>query len=137
MQQFLINNWHLILGVVVVTLLLVGGPLTRLYYGIRNIPVGESVLLMNHESAVVVDVREPTEFSEGHIHGAINIPLGQLTKRLAELERYRERPVVVNCRSGQRSSRGAVLLRKHGFARVYNLAGGILAWQGESLPTEK
>ncbi len=60
-----------------------------------------------------------------------------LAKRLAELEPHRARPLIVYCRSGQRSGRAAVLLRRRGFQSVHNLAGGVLAWQGDSLPLRK
>jgi rhodanese-related sulfurtransferase len=83
---------------------------------------------------VVIDVREENEFKEGHILHAMHIPAGRLTNRMKELEKYRDRPLITVCRSGSRSGRVSALLRKQGFATVYNLEGGLLAWQNANLP---
>ena len=84
----------------------------------------------------VVDVREPDEFSGplGHIAGAKLIPLGSLTGRTEQLTK--ETPIVVACRSGARSAQATVLLRNAGFARVANLAGGMLRWRAQRYPVE-
>lgn len=77
---------------------------------------------------LLIDVREPFEAELASIAGARLIPLGQLEARLAELEPWRARDVVVHCRTGGRSRRACELLRSKGFERVSNLAGGIEAW---------
>ncbi|MCB9679668.1 MAG: rhodanese-like domain-containing protein [Alphaproteobacteria bacterium] len=84
---------------------------------------------------VLVDVRTPEEFAEGHVPSAKNIPLDQLGKRLDELEPYREQEVYLVCRSGARSARAASLLGQNGIPTV-NVAGGTLAWQAAGLATE-
>lgn len=76
--------------------------------------------------ALLVDVRTPEEFAAGHIAGAVNIPVQQLDRRMAELP-ARDRPVVVYCRSGQRSRRAAHALREAGYAEVHDL-GPMTAW---------
>ncbi|MEZ5246116.1 MAG: rhodanese-like domain-containing protein [Acidimicrobiales bacterium] len=76
-------------------------------------------------SGQLIDVREPSEFSEGTLPGATNIPLGELPSRLGELDT--ERRVVLLCRSGGRSANAAAFLANAGFADVVNLAGGMLA----------
>lgn len=84
----------------------------------------------------VVDVREPEEFDGalGHIKGAKLLPLGSLMERQQEISK--DAPVVLVCRSGARSAQATVLLRNAGYARVANLAGGMLRWRGQRLPTE-
>jgi glyoxylase-like metal-dependent hydrolase (beta-lactamase superfamily II) len=84
----------------------------------------------------VVDVREPEEFDGalGHIQGAKLIPLGSLSKTFSSMSK--DLPVVVVCRSGARSAQATVLLRNAGFTKVANLAGGMLRWRGQRLPTE-
>ena len=84
----------------------------------------------------VVDVREPEEFDGalGHIQGAKLIPLGSLSKAFSSVSK--DLPVVVVCRSGARSAQATVLLRNAGFTKVANLAGGMLRWRGQRLPTE-
>jgi hydroxyacylglutathione hydrolase len=81
----------------------------------------------------IVDVRGATEWADGHIPGALHIPLGLLTERLDEIPAGR--PVVVQCQSGGRSSIAASLLKKSG-VNVSNLAGGITAWAAAGLPIE-
>lgn len=86
------------------------------------------------QSVPVVDVREPDEFREGHVPGAVNIPMGQLTARLNEIDR--DRPVHVVCASGNRSSAMTDVLTAHGFDAV-NVVGGTSAWIRSGRPTEK
>jgi rhodanese-related sulfurtransferase len=84
----------------------------------------------------VVDVREPSEFSDalGHIRGAHLLPLSSLAQRLGEIDRHR--PVVTVCRSGVRSAQAAVMLQKAGLSQVANLAGGMLRWRAHALPVD-
>jgi rhodanese-related sulfurtransferase len=92
--------------------------------------------LLSGQKAVIVDVREDSEWNEQHIPGAIHIPLGQLNERLAELKQYKDSPVIAQCRSGKRSAKAADVLTSAGFSKVYNLEGGILAWDKAGLKTE-
>jgi len=97
----------------------------------------EATQLINREDALVLDVRNADEFNKGHILNARNMPLSQLDTRIAEIEKLKEKPVIVACESGNRSGAAAAALRKRGFARVFNLSGGIGAWQQAGLPVEK
>ena len=105
--------------------------------GIKEVDHIAAMQLINHKDALVLDVREQSEYDAGHILGSKLIPLGKLSQRIGELEKYRERPLVVVCRSGNRSAAACGLLGKQGFAQAYNLHGGIIAWQKASLPLEK
>ena len=113
------------------------GWVAQVLYKIKSVGSAEAINLINRESAVVVDVCEPKEYEQGHVPNSINIPLGSLASRVNELDKYKDKPVVVACRSGNRSMRGAIALRKNGFESVYSLSGGILAWQKGNLPVEK
>ncbi len=84
---------------------------------------------------MVVDVREPWEYRQGHVPGAVLIPLGQLATRVGELDP--ERPVAVICASGNRSQSAAALLGQKGFKIVYNVSGGTNAWRQSGLELEK
>lgn len=137
MLQFVINNWYLFVALVVILFLLATGPLSQQMYGIKNANAAQAIQLLNRENGVVVDVCEPREFSAGHVPNAINLPLSSLKDRLRDLEKHKNKPIIVSCRSGNRSLKGAVILRKHGFATVYNLAGGLQAWERDNLPLEK
>jgi rhodanese-related sulfurtransferase len=135
--DFAIKYWYLFLALAVVLALLVMGPVFQLIHGVKTVNVWDAVQLINHESAVVIDVSEPNEFKTGHIPDAMNIPLTGLGGRVKELEKHKNKPIVLTCRSGNRSGRGAVTLRKQGFEKVYALNGGIVAWERDNLPVEK
>ncbi len=111
--------------------------LRRLRQGAVDIGIPQAVRLINDEDAVVIDVREDAEVAGGRIPNAKHVPLSVLKQRLKELERYRDRPVVLVCRSGSRSGAAVSILRKAGFERVYNLKGGMLAWENENLPKSR
>jgi rhodanese-related sulfurtransferase len=76
--------------------------------------------------ARLVDVRTPEEFTAGHLPGAINLPVQDLERRMAELE-GKERPLVLYCRSGFRSGNAARMLKKAGYAEVHDL-GSMTRW---------
>jgi rhodanese-related sulfurtransferase len=88
----------------------------------------------NGDCPVVVDVREPWEYRQGHVPGAVLIPLGQLSSRVKELDL--ERPVAVICASGNRSQSAAALLGQKGFKTIYNVSGGTSAWMYSGLALE-
>lgn len=97
----------------------------------------QATLMINKEDGQVVDVREAEDFAKGHVLNAHNIPLSQFEKRIGELSKFKEKPVIVHCESGGRSSAAIELLKKNGFSKVFNLNGGISAWQQAGLPLEK
>lgn len=82
----------------------------------------------------LLDVREPYEYAEGHIHGAQLLPLGELGKRMGELPRNRE--ILVICRSGNRSGSATRQLAQAGFNAV-NLRGGMIGWQRAGYPVRR
>ena len=89
----------------------------------------------NGDCPTVVDVREPWEYQQGHVPGAVLIPLGQLATRLNELNP--QKPVAVICASGNRSQSAAALLGQKGFKTVYNVSGGTGAWMYSGLELER
>ena len=84
-----------------------------------------------------LDTREDAEYKSGHIPEAIHIPLKQLQERVSELNKHKDCPVIAYCRSGSRSNGAGSILKKQGFETVYNLGGGITAWQNANLPLSK
>lgn len=85
--------------------------------------------------AVLIDVRERSEYDEARIPGSIFIPLGQLSARLDEIPA--DRDVYVHCRMGGRSKRAVDYLRAFGRPNSYNVSGGIEAWEEAGLPIER
>jgi len=105
--------------------------------GIKEVDCPAALQLINHKNALVLDVREEGEYKLGNILNSKLIPLGKLNERIGELEKYKEQPIVVVCRTANRSAAACAALGKHGFAQTYILAGGITAWQKANLPLEK
>ncbi len=97
----------------------------------------QATLLINREDAHVVDVREVGEFAAGHLPEARNIPVAKLADRVSEIEKYKDKPLIVCCASGVRSSKACGELKKLGFNRLYTLAGGVDAWLQAGLPLKK
>ncbi len=92
--------------------------------------------MQSKNKTIIVDVREDDEWNQGHIPGAIHIPLGQLSTRLSELEPYKNSPIITQCRSRKRSAQAQLALTSAGFSSVYSMDGGIQAWSKEGLVTE-
>ena len=118
--------------------------LTALLWNLETDPGGKNAVdplgataMINHEEAVVLDVRSMAEFKDGHIVNALNIPLNGLGNNLKQLDKYHGKPIVAVCRSGSRSGAACSLLRKHGFENVKNLRGGMMAWQSANLPVKR
>ena len=97
----------------------------------------EATMLINREDAVVVDVRDVGEFSQGHIPNARNIPLSDLQRRTPELEKFKSRPLILYCASGMRSGGALAKLRKEGFEKLFNLRGGMLEWEKVGQPVSR
>lgn len=105
--------------------------------GGQTVSSQELVNLVNQQRAIVLDVRETGEYTAGHITDAINIPHASLQSRLKELEKYKERPIVVVCKMGQHAGSMGTLLKKAGFQNVARLKGGLSSWQAENMPLVK
>ena len=104
--------------------------------GIEQADTLKATRLFN-DDALILDVREDKEYAAGHIPKAKHIPLGSLSNRIKELDKHKNKPILVTCRSGQRSARACGMLKKAGFETVFNQAGGIIAWERANLPVDK
>ncbi len=112
-------------------------PLLRRGSGGPWVSTAEATQLITREDAVVLDVREPAEYSQGHILGARNLPMSQLESRIQELDKYKGKSVILCCASGNRSSRAMSALKARGFEKAFNLTGGVASWQAAGLPVER
>jgi rhodanese-related sulfurtransferase len=97
----------------------------------------QATQLMNRENALVLDVRDAAGYAAGHILGARHLPLAELDKRAGELDKYKSKPVIVSCDTGNVSTRAVGLLKARGFTHVVSLAGGFRAWLQGGLPVER
>ena len=93
-----------------------------------DVSVDEALRLWQNKEAILIDVRTPAEYRDGHIPGVVNIPLDELEKRMGEVPK--DKKVVLICRTGNRSAQGTKLLRSKGFNNVYNSTGGMTTWKG-------
>jgi len=98
----------------------------------HNVSIEQALTDWQNKSVVILDVRTPGEYADGHIPNTILIPLDQLPERLNEVPK--EKKVYVICRSGNRSAQAVNLLQSKGFTNVYNVTGGMMQWKG---PIEK
>lgn len=135
--EFATNHLYLTTAFIVISLMLIYSFIGNRLRGFGSTAPAEAIRLINRENAVVLDVREENEFLSGHIVNSIHIPLNFLKERLADLEKHKGKPIIVGCRSGQRSATACSLLKKQGFEQVYNLQGGVAAWQNDNLPLVK
>lgn len=134
MQQiidFAMNHWILVAAFMLVA--------AYLFYDLLQgdkgaVDPSAATELINRQQAVVVDVRPAADFHKGHIINAINIPSNGFANQIGTLNKHKEKPIIISCRSGAQSSGACHQLRKAGFEQVYNLKGGILAWQNSNLP---
>ena len=129
--QFVLVKWYLFAALMSVASLLIWHE--RRKTGAALSPA-EMVGLVNHQDAVILDVRDVAEFRKGHIVDSINMPHTKLKERIGELEKYKSRPLIVVCNMGQHSGAVARTLKESGYETVYRLAGGILEWQSSQLP---
>jgi rhodanese-related sulfurtransferase len=136
-MQYLQNNIWMVMIAFTSGLMLLWSLFGNRLRGIKDVNSAEALQLINHKNAIILDVRQESEYKSGHVLNSKLIPLGNLAGRIGELERYRELPIVVVCRSGNRSASACATLGKLGFAQAYNLSGGVIAWQKSNLPLEK
>jgi rhodanese-related sulfurtransferase len=136
LARFLLDNVFLV-AVALVSGAMLLWPLARRGTGGPSVSTLEATQLINRQGALVLDVRTAEEFQKGHILNARNLPLPQLDSRVADIEKFRDKPIIVSCESGNRSGSAVAALRKHGFAQVFSLRGGIGAWQQAGLPVER
>lgn len=129
--EFLLQQWILVAALLAAVGMLVfhesrkTGPALTPQQAIRRV---------NSEDGVFLDVRDGSDYKQGHIADALHIPFAKLKAREGELEAYRERPIVITCKMGQQSGAAAKQLRASGFQKVYKMAGGMLEWRNLQLP---
>ena len=96
-----------------------------------------ATLMMNKDEAVIVDIREKKEFSEGRITGSLHIPYDSLKERSAELKKFDDKQIILVDKMGQHSGMAGKLLQAEGFQNVCRMTGGITEWKSSNLPLVK
>lgn len=97
----------------------------------------QATALINRDKALVVDVRPKKDYANGHIVESINIPLDSFASRMVELEKHKDKPVILACANGQHAGTAAKQLKAAGFTQVSRLAHGVGGWRADNLPLVK
>ena len=132
--QFVSNHYILVSAFV---FLLVAFVINEGKQGGAAITPTNLVNLVNREGAVLLDIRDPKEYSAGHIAGALSMPVSSIDARIGELESEKGKPVVLVCKMGQQASATGRKLKALGFENVRRLSGGMAEWTASSLPMVK
>lgn len=138
MQQLFefIGNHPLLIVALLATLgMLAYTEYTRFFSGVKQQSPFVVTQMMNSGDAVLVDVRSDNEYKAGHIINARHMPVNNFDKHIHELEKYKDKDVIVYCESGMRASKASGKLKKNGFTRLHTIAGGLAAWEKANLPT--
>ncbi|KZZ10051.1 sulfurtransferase [Oleiphilus sp. HI0078] len=100
----------------------------------RAVSPQEATLLLNKDQAVIVDLRDKKDFSEGKITGALHIPFANLKERSTELEKYKDKQIILVDKMGQHSGMAGKTLQAEGFENVCRMSGGIAEWKNSNMP---
>jgi len=136
-SEFAVNHPFLVMAFVVLLGLVLVNETKIATQRFASLTPAAAVQLMNNEEVVVLDVREASETADGKITKAIQIPVGALKTRIGELEKHKDKTLLVYCKTGARSGAACKELSQAGFDKVYSLNGGLLAWQEAHLPISK
>lgn len=129
--DFLVQQWILASALLVCVILLFRHESRK---GGETLTPQQVVFKVNKEEAVVVDLRDSSEFQKGHIVDAINIPQAKLATSMHELDAYKDRPLILVCKIGQHSGMAGKQLAQNGFENLSRLTGGMAEWQNSQLP---
>ncbi|WP_236037043.1 rhodanese-like domain-containing protein [Marinomonas vulgaris] len=132
--EFSTNHWEMVALFVAILITLV---FVERKNGPAGLTASAATTLINNEDAVVVDIRPEKEFKTGYITGSINIPATKMKDNLKRLEKHKDDPIIIVCKSGVTSGPSAKDLQKAGFTKVYKLQGGVAEWQSSNLPLVK
>jgi rhodanese-related sulfurtransferase len=132
--EFLAQQWILVAALAVAVGLLLNHESRR---SGQSLSPQQAITLVNKEQGLFLDLRDSSDYGNGHIVDALNIPLAKLDARIAELESYREKPLVLVCKMGQHSGAVGKKLNAQGFNRVYRMSGGMMEWGNLQLPLVK
>jgi len=130
---FLGQQWLLVGLLLILVFLFIQVEIKR---GGQTISIHQLTTLINRENAFVVDLRESGEFKDGHIVDAMNIPFAKLKEKLSDLDKHKDRPLVLVDKMGQHTGAAGKQLREAGF-NVSRLDGGMTEWRGNNLPVVK
>ncbi|MGI1657884.1 MAG: rhodanese-like domain-containing protein [Desulfitobacterium sp.] len=123
------DNLYLIIAAVIIVFLFLRRFSTANDKAIKNLTAEEAYeLIKSNKDVVIIDVRTKDEYMKGHIPGSKSFPVGELSTRLSELQKYKDKPVLVHCASGGRSPAALRILLKNDFSQILHLKRGLMGW---------
>lgn len=131
-MKFILDN------IVLISLIIMSGSALLIPYLQQRgnkLTLMQTIQFINTKKPLLLDIRETQQFSAIHLKETRNIPLKKLPESLPELNKFKNKSIIIICKSGLQFSKAENLLKKAGFTEVYGLAGGIDAWQARGLPT--
>jgi rhodanese-related sulfurtransferase len=138
LTEFVTNNLILFAALIGVLVMLVKAELDhQANKGLVVSPAAAIRLMNNEDDALIIDIRAEADYKKGHIKGAKNIPLTNMTAGLDKYTTYKNKSVLIYCNSGNSATRAIKLLKAAGFDKVNNLDGGIAAWKEANMPLSK
>jgi len=136
-MTFVLQNWPFLSLFFVLLAVLAWFESRTTVGGITKLEPHSLIMLINHDNANVIDIRDSNAYKEVHIVGSVNIPMSQLADKNKKLQKFKGKPIAVVCTAGVTSMKIAKELKKQEFDKIYSLNGGITAWKNASLPLEK
>jgi rhodanese-related sulfurtransferase len=136
LAEHVANHPFLAMGLVATLVAVVVFEIRQRSQGQSNVSANDAVRLINH-GAVVIDVRKPAEYQEGHIVNSKNVELTEIGPEQSLLKKQKNKVLITVCDTGMSSGRAAATLRKAGFDKVFSLKGGLHGWRAENLPLVK
>lgn len=134
--QFVFEHWMLWLLFFTILAMIVWFENRTSIGGVTKVIPQQLVQLINHQQALVLDIRDSVVFEKAHIVNAVNIPANDIDRKQNKLQRFKQKSVVVVCERGQQAMPVALKLKQFGFNDVYLLNGGLAAWKEASMPLE-
>lgn len=135
--EFAGNHWILCSVFLFLLSMFLAGEIRNKKLGLIKLSPQQAVQLINHDGAFILDIRKKTDFDQGHLKSAMHIPLVDLDGQIKKLEKHKQSPILITCDHGQISPGAGSILRKHGFDKLYTIAGGLNAWKSEHMPVVK
>jgi rhodanese-related sulfurtransferase len=132
--EFTANHPFLVGSAVALIAIIVMYEFRRATRGFQDLEPADATRRVNHDDGVMVDVRTAADFEKGHILNAVNVPEAEIGDRVGELQKRAGKPLIIYCGNGIGSGRAAARLVGAGIKPVYNLKGGLSAWESAGLP---
>jgi len=128
---FLIDYWYFSVPLFFFLFLFAYSEMNK---GGKKIEPNELTRLVNKENAILIDLRKKEDYENGHIMTALNYPHQEFDNQMHELDKFKERPIILVCDMGRNSANIGEKLKKAEFEKIFRLNGGMMTWTQENLP---